>query len=179
MDKFPPILRLRSAVRVLIKVWFCAIIDCPLIGGVHQGRRPVQRFVLVEHKEYGVPTLTIDDFCDKYHLRMEIRQILKEEGFETAGALLETSADALSPRLGIGDIAELKRALRTFLTGDGRRMGGVMDILALRYLPSLDVRYVPFMTSLNNVLGFVRHALLTNRFGINSGTGPRIPDVQN
>ncbi|KAJ6569079.1 hypothetical protein B0H19DRAFT_1349971 [Mycena capillaripes] len=63
-----------------------------------------------------VPTLTIASFCQQYHISRTIQDRLQEEGFETAGALLELSdtqlVDAGFKR---GHIAELKRALKALL----------------------------------------------------------------
>ncbi|KAJ7116283.1 hypothetical protein C8R43DRAFT_1137958 [Mycena crocata] len=64
-----------------------------------------------------VPMLTVADFCKRYHLSTEISNILKNEGYQTAGALFEES-DATLKDLGlkIGQVAELKRALKEFLS---------------------------------------------------------------
>ncbi|KAJ7499608.1 hypothetical protein FB451DRAFT_1358729 [Mycena latifolia] len=70
-------------------------------------------------KPVSVPNLSLDDFCKRYGLEPRIGEILKEEGFEQTGALLEISVASLKKtKLRPGDIAELKSALRTSLTGE-------------------------------------------------------------
>lgn len=63
-----------------------------------------------------VPTLSLEEFSKKYALGDSVRKLLENQGFETAGALLEISdSDLESVDFKKGHIAELKRALRDFL----------------------------------------------------------------
>jgi hypothetical protein len=63
-----------------------------------------------------VPTLTVAEFCQKYHFGDKIRNLLDQQGFETAGAILEVSEmSLLEVGFKIGHIAEMKRALRQLL----------------------------------------------------------------
>jgi hypothetical protein len=75
----------------------------------------VQR-IIVDEKIITVPTLSVVDFCRQYHLSDEIRRLLLEEKFETAGAVLEAPENNLE-KAGFkqGQIAELKR-VREFLS---------------------------------------------------------------
>lgn len=75
------------------------------------------RSISIDGKVISVPILKVDEFCEKYHLNHEICERLQSEKFETAGALLEVAEDSLE-KAGFkqGQIAELKRALREFLS---------------------------------------------------------------
>ncbi|KAJ7744251.1 hypothetical protein DFH07DRAFT_1063424 [Mycena maculata] len=78
-----------------------------------------ERFVSSDGKAIRVPNLTLAEFCEKYGLNDTIRQVLEKEGFETAGALLETTEPTLKEAgLKIGQIGELRRALRVFLSAE-------------------------------------------------------------
>ncbi|KAJ6511814.1 hypothetical protein DFH09DRAFT_1324222 [Mycena vulgaris] len=78
--------------------------------------KPPQRFVRIEGRTVSVPTLALAEFCHEYHLSAEIHDRLDTEGFETAGALLEISEATLKDaKLRVGQIGELKRALKDFL----------------------------------------------------------------
>jgi len=67
-----------------------------------------------------VPTLTIEEFCKDYGLDEAIRHCLERQKFKTAGALLEmTKSDFGKVGLDMGEIAELRSALKSFLqTGE-------------------------------------------------------------
>ncbi|KAF8187067.1 hypothetical protein K438DRAFT_1973240 [Mycena galopus ATCC 62051] len=73
--------------------------------------------IVVDEKIITVPTLSVDDFCEQYRLNGEIQKLLQDEKFETAGAVLE-APEANLEKAGFkqGQIAELKRALREFLS---------------------------------------------------------------
>jgi hypothetical protein len=73
--------------------------------------------IVVDEKIITVPTLSVVDFCRQYRLSDEIRRLLLEEKFETVGAVLEAPENNLE-KAGFkqGQIAELKRALREFLS---------------------------------------------------------------
>ncbi|KAJ7691718.1 hypothetical protein B0H17DRAFT_553250 [Mycena rosella] len=74
-----------------------------------------------------VPSMRIAEFCHKYKLSPRIQESLEEAGFETAAALIDTSASVLEDAgLKKGHIAELKRALAD-LTSTIR--GGVAPII--------------------------------------------------
>ncbi|KAJ7499610.1 hypothetical protein FB451DRAFT_1205957, partial [Mycena latifolia] len=67
----------------------------------------------------GLPTLAIDAFCQGYHLSQELSVLLKETGFETAGAIFDIAKDTLEEAgFKMGQVAELKWALRQYATGD-------------------------------------------------------------
>ncbi|KAJ6476332.1 hypothetical protein C8R45DRAFT_1077248 [Mycena sanguinolenta] len=90
-------------------------------GGVGQAPKFTKQLIMsgVEGKAYHGPTLSMGDFCQKYHVSDKIRKLLEEEGFETAGQLLEvTDADLREAGLKGGQIAELKRALKDLVSGD-------------------------------------------------------------
>jgi hypothetical protein len=57
-------------------------------------------------------------FCETYGVDESIRTTLEREGFKTAGALVEISEGTLEEKLKIGEIAELKRAVREFLVSN-------------------------------------------------------------
>jgi hypothetical protein len=59
----------------------------------------------------------VNEFCQQYHLNQGICKLLNDAEFESAGALLEVAEGNLE-RAGFkqGQIAELKRALREFLS---------------------------------------------------------------
>ncbi|KAJ6511830.1 hypothetical protein DFH09DRAFT_1100127 [Mycena vulgaris] len=89
-------------------------------GGIGQGQKFGARLVSVSGKVGNVLALTVSDFCREYHLSDKIRNLLDEQGFETAGALLEVSdisllQDGFKP----GQVAELKRALKELLVKNG------------------------------------------------------------
>ncbi|KAJ6487950.1 hypothetical protein C8R45DRAFT_1097803 [Mycena sanguinolenta] len=73
--------------------------------------------IVVNEKIITVPTLSVADFCKEYRLSDEICQLLLDEKFETAGAVLEAPEGNLE-KAGFrqGQIAELKRGLREFLS---------------------------------------------------------------
>ncbi|KAJ6553028.1 hypothetical protein B0H19DRAFT_1155495 [Mycena capillaripes] len=63
-----------------------------------------------------VPNLSVAAFCKEYALSDAILRRIEKAGFETAGALLETSdSDLKAADFKPGQIAELKRALKDFL----------------------------------------------------------------
>ncbi|KAJ7744240.1 hypothetical protein DFH07DRAFT_963774 [Mycena maculata] len=79
------------------------------------------RVIIIEDnkrdKQVCVPALAMDEFCRKYGLSDTIQQTLAKEGFQTAGALLETSEASLKDAgLRIGEIGELRTAFRVFLS---------------------------------------------------------------
>ncbi|KAJ7789418.1 hypothetical protein B0H14DRAFT_2627251 [Mycena olivaceomarginata] len=63
-----------------------------------------------------VPRVSLAEFCRDHDVDDTIRDILAEEGFKTARAVLEVSEDTLRTRLKIGQIGELKRGLREFIS---------------------------------------------------------------
>jgi len=73
--------------------------------------------IVVDGKIITVPNLSVAEFCKEYRLSDEIRELLQNEKFETAGAVLEAAEGNLE-KAGFkqGQIAELKRALREFLS---------------------------------------------------------------
>jgi hypothetical protein len=65
--------------------------------------------------------LDLSGFCEKYHVGDHIRGLLEDAGFKTAGALAEISEDSLKQaKLKIGEIGELKRAVREFISTEGQ-----------------------------------------------------------
>ncbi|KAJ7450005.1 hypothetical protein B0H11DRAFT_2289374 [Mycena galericulata] len=73
--------------------------------------------ISVDGKTISVPILKVAEFCQQYRLDDSIRKLLQNEKFETAGALLEADESSLEKTgLKQGQIAELKRALREFLS---------------------------------------------------------------
>ncbi|KAF8130493.1 hypothetical protein K438DRAFT_2032204 [Mycena galopus ATCC 62051] len=73
--------------------------------------------IVVDGKIITVPNLSVAEMCKQYRLSDEIRDLLLAEKFETAGAVLEAAEGNLE-KAGFkqGQIAELKRALREFLS---------------------------------------------------------------
>ncbi|KAJ7499624.1 hypothetical protein FB451DRAFT_1358744 [Mycena latifolia] len=89
-------------------------------GGIGQGQTFGTRLVSVDGSAIVVPTLTLAEFCQEYRLSDKIRNLLDEAGFETAGALLEVSdVSLLEDGFKRGQIAEMRRALKEFLTNQG------------------------------------------------------------
>ncbi|KAJ7354081.1 hypothetical protein DFH08DRAFT_804000 [Mycena albidolilacea] len=80
-------------------------------------RQGATRSIAIDGKIISVPVLTVNDFCQQYHLSQEICKLLNDAKFESAGALLEVAEGNLE-KAGFkqGQIAELKRALREFLS---------------------------------------------------------------
>ncbi|KAF8150277.1 kinase-like domain-containing protein [Mycena galopus ATCC 62051] len=71
----------------------------------------------IEGQTPCVPNISVLDFCLQYRVSDKIRQLLDEEGFETAGSLLEMSDMSLKEAgFRVGQIAELKRALKELVT---------------------------------------------------------------
>ncbi|KAJ7352711.1 hypothetical protein DFH08DRAFT_991714 [Mycena albidolilacea] len=87
------------------------------IGGVGQGARFSKKLVVIEEKALlRVPHLTISGFCRQFQLSDKIFGLLEEEGFETAGALLQVEDMTLRTRgFKEGQIAEVQRALTAFV----------------------------------------------------------------
>lgn len=82
------------------------------------GNRPrfSKQLVSMDGRTIQVPQLAVADFCNQYGLSQKIHDLLTEEGYETAGALLEVSDVTLKDaNFKSGQIAELKRALKEFL----------------------------------------------------------------
>ncbi|KAJ6473843.1 hypothetical protein C8R45DRAFT_1217507 [Mycena sanguinolenta] len=74
------------------------------------------RSVSLDGKIISVPTLTVEEFCAKYGLDAKIKKLLQDAEFQSAGALLEVSEEDLKhAEFKLGQIAELKRALRDWL----------------------------------------------------------------
>ncbi|KAJ7450548.1 hypothetical protein FB451DRAFT_1186658 [Mycena latifolia] len=87
-------------------------------SGLGQGPKLGTKLVAVPEKAGGVPTLSVTQFCQDFHVSNKIRNLLVNQGFETAGALLEVSdISLLDVGLKVGQIAEMKRALTQFLDG--------------------------------------------------------------
>ncbi|KAJ6493014.1 hypothetical protein C8R45DRAFT_1073087 [Mycena sanguinolenta] len=74
-------------------------------------------WILFEGRRVLVPPMTIAKFCEQYHVNDSIRALLETAEFETAGSLLDVTEETLK-EVGLkhGNIAELKRALREFLS---------------------------------------------------------------
>ncbi|KAJ7450002.1 hypothetical protein B0H11DRAFT_2201994 [Mycena galericulata] len=74
------------------------------------------RSISIDGKIISVPVLKVADFCKEYHLSDDVRELLENEKFETAGALLEVAEGSLE-KSGFtqAQIGELKRALKEFL----------------------------------------------------------------
>ncbi|KAJ7450550.1 hypothetical protein FB451DRAFT_1285495, partial [Mycena latifolia] len=88
-------------------------------GGIGHGQKFGTRLVCVREGDI-VPTLPVADFCRQYCLSDKIHKLLGEQGFETAGALLEVSdISPLEDGFKKGQIAEMKRALKEFLFKHG------------------------------------------------------------
>ncbi|KAJ7499609.1 hypothetical protein FB451DRAFT_41510 [Mycena latifolia] len=89
-------------------------------GGIGQGQKFGTRLVSVHGSTCDVPTLTVAEFCQECCLSDKIRNLLDKAGFETAGALLEVSdVSLLEDGFKRGQIAEMKRALKEFLSKHG------------------------------------------------------------
>ncbi|KAJ6461675.1 hypothetical protein C8R45DRAFT_1220661 [Mycena sanguinolenta] len=74
------------------------------------------RAVSLDGKTISVPDLPIKDFCENYRLDEKIEKLLKDQAFDSAGALLEVSEEDLrAVGFKLGQVAELKRALREWL----------------------------------------------------------------
>ncbi|KAJ6511812.1 hypothetical protein DFH09DRAFT_1100112 [Mycena vulgaris] len=75
-----------------------------------------ERFLSSDGKPIRVPKIPLAEFCQEYGINENIQRILASEGFETAGAILEISETGLKDTLKIGEIGELRRALREFIS---------------------------------------------------------------
>ncbi|KAJ7656599.1 hypothetical protein B0H17DRAFT_1098341 [Mycena rosella] len=74
------------------------------------------RSISIAGKTIPVPVLTVEKFCTEYALGEEIQKLLEDAKFQSAGALLEVAeGDLEKAGFKLGQIAELKRALREFL----------------------------------------------------------------
>ncbi|KAJ7681372.1 hypothetical protein B0H17DRAFT_1076481 [Mycena rosella] len=72
-------------------------------------------------KTISVPKLNLDDFCQTFGISEDIESRLRAAEFKSAGALLEISeTDLKEVGLKIGQIGELRRALREFLSREMR-----------------------------------------------------------
>jgi hypothetical protein len=81
-----------------------------------QGQKFGNKLALVRGRAGALPTLPLAEFCQEYRLSEKIRNLLDEQGFETAGSLLEVSdISLLEDGFKKGQIAEMKRALSQFL----------------------------------------------------------------
>ncbi|KAJ7789415.1 hypothetical protein B0H14DRAFT_2627249 [Mycena olivaceomarginata] len=77
--------------------------------------QPKERRVQFEKEIIRVPTMSLAEFHEK-HIDKETYELLVKEGFTTVAALLEISESTLKETgLKMGQIAELKSALRTLL----------------------------------------------------------------
>ncbi|KAJ6514793.1 hypothetical protein DFH09DRAFT_1287964 [Mycena vulgaris] len=85
-------------------------------SGIVQGPESPERFLSRDGKAICVSKLPLADFCQQYEINETIQGILEREGFETAGAVLEISEASLKAKLKIGQIGELRRALREFIS---------------------------------------------------------------
>ncbi|KAJ6476324.1 hypothetical protein C8R45DRAFT_1009619 [Mycena sanguinolenta] len=90
------------------------------MGGVGQGPTILVGLLSEEGRKLSrsdrLPILSLDDFCQKYHLSGKIRSLLDEYGFETPGAIFEASHTDLGVAgWKLGQIAELRRALQVFV----------------------------------------------------------------
>jgi len=90
-----------------------------------------ERFILIGDEGAGdkvmvrVPSLSVQEFCRKYKVGDEIRGLLENEGFKTAGALLEVSdSDLKDAGFRSGHVAEVKRALKDWLFSQGSTQDG-------------------------------------------------------
>jgi hypothetical protein len=85
-------------------------------GGIGQGVKFGAKLVVVRGGAVALPTLPLAEFCQEYRLSDKIRNLLDEQGFETAGSLFEVSdISLLEDGFKKGQIAEMKRALNQFL----------------------------------------------------------------
>ncbi|KAJ6518630.1 hypothetical protein C8R45DRAFT_917807 [Mycena sanguinolenta] len=81
------------------------------IGGRGQAPDLLMPLLSIDEK-FRMPNLTVAEFCQRYSLSKKICSLLEEQGFETAGELLEVSSTALRDAgFKGGHILELKRAL--------------------------------------------------------------------
>jgi hypothetical protein len=79
-------------------------------GPVHE------QFLSSDGRPIRVPEMSLEKFCQDYHISVNIQTHLKKHGFTTAGGLLEiTEVDLKEANLKIGEIGELRRALREFI----------------------------------------------------------------
>ncbi|KAJ6592195.1 hypothetical protein DFH09DRAFT_1136837 [Mycena vulgaris] len=89
-------------------------------GGIGQGLRFGKPLASMEEQlKAKVPRLRLDTegFCQTYSLGDEICELLKNSGFETAGALLEVSDTTLKKaKFKLGHVAELKWALKKMVS---------------------------------------------------------------
>ncbi|KAJ7734877.1 hypothetical protein B0H16DRAFT_1695796 [Mycena metata] len=61
--------------------------------------------------------MPIKEFCEKYKISQDLLARLEKEGFTTVGALLEAMNFQLEDKeFGLGNIAELKRALKQYIS---------------------------------------------------------------
>jgi hypothetical protein len=95
------------------------------MGGVGQGPRFAKMLVVVDGNAAArVPHLTIAKFCKQFQLSEKIWRLLQEEGYETAGALLDVDDVALrNAGFKGGQIAEVKRALKAFVVSTQSQKG--------------------------------------------------------
>ncbi|KAJ6461678.1 hypothetical protein C8R45DRAFT_1080771 [Mycena sanguinolenta] len=88
------------------------------------------RAVSLDGKTISVPLLTIEKFCETYDLDKNIKELLENEAFGSAGALLEVSEEELrKANFKLGQVAELKRALREWL--DALLFGPASSIIGI------------------------------------------------
>ncbi|KAJ6461673.1 hypothetical protein C8R45DRAFT_1108426 [Mycena sanguinolenta] len=74
------------------------------------------RAISLGGKNISVPHLPIEEFCNDYRLHVKTKELLENEAFDSAGALLEVSEEDLrEANFKLGQIAELKRALREWM----------------------------------------------------------------
>ncbi|KAJ7450546.1 hypothetical protein FB451DRAFT_1285488 [Mycena latifolia] len=93
-------------------------------GGIGQGLKFGTRLASVD-EGIVLPPLRLAEFCQRYCLSDRIRKLLGDQGFETAGALLEVSdVSLLDDGFLPGHIAEMKRALKEFLLQQGVQVYG-------------------------------------------------------
>ncbi|KAJ7789416.1 hypothetical protein B0H14DRAFT_3503027 [Mycena olivaceomarginata] len=84
---------------------------------------PKYQVVSVDECRIRVPSLAVSCFCERNRLSAEIRSWVEQEKFVTTAALFEVSDVALTAAgLKGGDIAEIKRALKDFLSEHGIEM---------------------------------------------------------
>ncbi|KAJ6514788.1 hypothetical protein DFH09DRAFT_1431435 [Mycena vulgaris] len=71
-------------------------------------------------KTENLPHLALAQFCTQYKLSHKILDLLHEAGFETAASLCEVTEKTLKEaNFKVGQIAELKRALKQFSLNNG------------------------------------------------------------
>ncbi|KAJ6511811.1 hypothetical protein DFH09DRAFT_1100111 [Mycena vulgaris] len=99
----------------------------PKPGGQFSGDSASERFandvvVIIQRERVRMPIWTVADFCQQFNLSHAILRQLQDQGFETTGGLLEVSDASLAgAKFKPGHIAEIKRALKEFLSEHGRR----------------------------------------------------------